>query len=93
MLNLIGMAIGIAGSLILVMHVKYELSYDDYIPEKERVFRLIKPDFGEDEDSWAATSPQLLEEATSYFPEIEKAVRFKRLGMHYLQKKMKMTNS
>lgn len=76
-LNLIGMAIGIAASLILIMHVKYEFSYDDYVPEKGRVFRIIKLDFGEDEDSWAATSPQLLEEATLYFPEIEKAVRFK----------------
>lgn len=40
LLNLAGLSLGLAASLILWLHVRYELGYDRWLPEAERAFVL-----------------------------------------------------
>ena len=40
LINLIGLSLGLAASLIILMHVRYELSYDSWLPEADRAFVL-----------------------------------------------------
>jgi putative ABC transport system permease protein len=40
LINLIGLSLGIAASLIILLHVRYELSYDAWLPGADRAFVL-----------------------------------------------------
>jgi putative ABC transport system permease protein len=40
-INLSGLAIGLASVLIKFAYVRYEMSYDRYYPNSERIFRLV----------------------------------------------------
>ena len=40
LINLAGLALGLAASLIILLHVRYELSYDAWLPEADRAFVL-----------------------------------------------------
>ena len=40
LINLIGLALGLAASLIILIHVRYELSYDSWLPDADRAFVL-----------------------------------------------------
>ena len=39
-INLIGLSLGLAASLIILVHVRYELGYDAWLPEADRAFVL-----------------------------------------------------
>ena len=39
-INIFGLAIGMAACLMILLYVRYELSYDRFIPEADRVFQL-----------------------------------------------------
>ena len=79
-LNILGMALGIAVSIILIMHVRYEFSYDKHIPDINRVYRIINQDLSVNSRDWATTSTQIFNEITDFIPEIEEAVRIKPIG-------------
>lgn len=40
-INIAGLAIGIAAFLLILMVVRFESSFDDFHPDKERIFRLV----------------------------------------------------
>ncbi|MCX6215313.1 ABC transporter permease [Spirosoma sp.] len=42
LLNIIGLSVGIAASLLLFMVVRYEQSFDQFHPEAERVYRVVR---------------------------------------------------
>ncbi len=53
-LNLMGLALGIAVALLLLVFVKEELSFDRYHVKADRIYRgLAKVDFGEGAETWA----------------------------------------
>jgi len=39
-INIAGFAIGLAVSILIIFYVKYELSYDQFHPKKDRIYRL-----------------------------------------------------
>ncbi len=39
-INISGLAVGIAASLIILFYVRHELAYDRFVPEHERIFRI-----------------------------------------------------
>jgi hypothetical protein len=41
LLNIVGIALGIAVSLVLIVHIRYETSFDKHIPDVDRVYRVI----------------------------------------------------
>jgi len=80
-INIVGLAIGMAGCIIITLWVIDELSYDRFHSEGERIFRVIK-DGGPDERSnrSALTSPPIAPYIKENFPEVVLASRFGNWG-------------
>jgi len=81
LLNILGLAIGIACSILIWVFVIHELSYDKYYEKSDRIYRIaVRASIGDTKIhqtySSAITFLRLLEE----FPEIETGVKFLGLG-------------
>jgi len=80
-INVIGLALGLAGCILMLLYIRYETSYDDYNLKKDRMYRI------EDNLLWSgsvnktattpsAWGPVLLAD----YPSIEQLTRLKRLS-------------
>jgi putative ABC transport system permease protein len=80
-INVLGLALGLATCLLIVLYVIDELSYDRYNLKADRIYRVnddIK--FNHNAVSSAASAAPLAATLVSTFPEVEKAVRFDTYG-------------
>ena len=80
-INILGLSIGIACSLLIAMYVIYELSYDKYNDKAYRIYRVILDGkIGGQEVKASSTAspvgPAMLQE----FPEVEDYTRFNNQG-------------
>lgn len=76
-INLFGLTLGIASSLLILLFVFYELSYENYQEYKDRVYRLaIKAQIGDTKINQTFSSARNLWELRERCPEIEDAVKF-----------------
>ena len=76
LINISGLAIGLACCMLILLYIKNELAYDKFNNKADRIYRLVV-DWkrgGEKVRSWA-TSPQLGPALKQEFPEISQAVR------------------
>ena len=76
MVNVLGLALGLATCLLIVFYVVDELSYDRYNTKADRIYRAnadIK--FGGNASSYGVTPPPLAAAMMANIPEVEKAVR------------------
>src|SRR5215213_9881513 len=76
-INIFGLAIGMAACLLILLFVRYEMSYDKWLPDGERVYQVQNwfrdPQTGEEgklQMAPFATKAALIKD----FPQIEKAV-------------------
>ncbi len=83
-IKIIGLSIGMACVLLIVFHVKDELSYDRSFSKSDRIFRVTNENFGENARHWAATPPPMGPEIQRDLPEVELAVRFHRPSEYQL---------
>ncbi len=78
-INLVGLAIGIACCILILLYVQDEFSFDRYAEEYDQIYRLVlditTPD-GED-ISLARTPPPWAPALAEDYPEVENYVRFK----------------
>jgi len=75
LLNIIGLAVGIACCLLITFHVRNELSYDRQFQKADRIFRLTEEDLEESHRHMACVSPVhglLIQDS---IPEIEQVAR------------------
>ena len=88
-INIFGLATGIACSLVIILFVKDELSFDKFHEDAGRIHRVVK-DFVNDDGSTlpdATTPPALAISMQKEIPEIESVVRiFSNWGEKYLVK-------
>jgi putative ABC transport system permease protein len=88
-INIFGLASGIACSLLIILFIKDELSFDKFNKNPERIYRVVK-DFVNDDGSRlpdATTPPALAPAMQKDIPEIESTVRiFSNWGRKYLIK-------
>ena len=71
-----GLAIGIATSILIFLFVLDELSYDRHFSSAENIYRLEPRYIGHGEDAhWAATQGDLAPRVKSMFPEVEDAIK------------------
>src|SRR5512133_567088 len=80
-INISGLCIGLVCSIIIGLFVVQELSYDQFYPNKDRIYRLyLRGKIGESQlqGSWtcATLGPSLHQE----FPEVEDFTRVNRWG-------------
>jgi putative ABC transport system permease protein len=75
-INITGLGIGIAAVIMISSYVRFELSYDRYLKNYDRIYRisLSFPD-GDLERSIATNYPVVHRTFPSQFPEIEKSTR------------------
>lgn len=83
-INIAGLAVGIAGAMLIIFHIKHELSYDTGFRNADRIYRVTYESKGQDTRHWAATPPPLGPSLEREFPQIEKMVRFHRLYPYQL---------
>ncbi|MBS1505180.1 MAG: ABC transporter permease [Bacteroidetes bacterium] len=76
-INILGLTIGITCSLLLLMYVLDELSYDRYHKNANSIYRIIsnikEPD---NAFTWAVVQKPLAEELRNNYPEVINTVRF-----------------
>ncbi len=88
-INIVGLAVGIACTLVIVLFIQDELSFDKYNNNPERIHRVVK-DFVNDDGTKlpdATTPPALAPLLQSEIPEVEHVVRiFPNWGTKYLVK-------
>lgn len=82
LLNILGLAIGIAAFLMISIYVSFELSYDRYHKNAGRIFAVIS---GDQAVTPVPLAPALMEE----FPEIESATRLQGRGQYLIRYKDK----
>lgn len=75
-LNLLGLALGIAVALLLLVFVKEELSFDRYHAKAERIYRaLAKVEYDEGTETWATVPNSLGPVMKNEIPGIEAQMR------------------
>lgn len=79
LINLIGLAIGMAVSIVILLYVQFELSYDRFHPDADRIFRVSRAWYNPDGDislHLGHTAPPFGPLIQSDFPEeVEYAAR------------------
>lgn len=77
LLNILGLTIGIVSSLLILLYVSNELSFDNYHKNGDRLYR-ISSDISEPDNSfrWATTQLPLGRTLATEFSEVESYVRF-----------------
>ena len=82
LLNMLGLAIGITFSLLLIFYIIDELSYDRYNEKADRIYRvnayIKEPD--KDTMRWANTPFPMGPALSKDYPEVEQSVRFVNAG-------------
>ncbi|MDZ7742372.1 MAG: ABC transporter permease [Bacteroidota bacterium] len=76
-INILGLTIGIAAFIMIVLFVQYELSYNEHIPNSDRLYRCVELQHphGIDDQHVAVTMAPLGQALAENFPEITKSVR------------------
>lgn len=78
LIKIIGLSAGIASVMLILFHVKDELSYDKGFTKSDRIFRVTNENLGEGARHWAATPFPMGLELQEQIPEIESIVRLHR---------------
>lgn len=78
-INILGLAVGFACSLLIFLFVIHELSFDKFNEKYDRIYRLyLVGRFGESEFKGAWTAAPTAKAFADEFPEVETAVRMQR---------------
>jgi len=81
LINILGLAIGLASSIFILLYVINELTYDQFHEKADRIYRVwIRGSMPATEMRHAVTSPPMAEAMLNDFPEVEQAVRFRQSG-------------
>ena len=76
-INIVGLAVGIACSILIQLFVTHERNYDRFHENADRIHRLaLRATLGDTKIDQAQTSSEVFRRLTGEFPEIEKGVKF-----------------
>ena len=93
-INISGLAIGVACCLLIVLFVQDELSYDKYHSKSDRIYRVIADiKLGGDEMQGPIMPAPLAKTLVADFPEVETAMRFRFTGSRLIKRKEKDLNN
>jgi putative ABC transport system permease protein len=71
-INILGLAIGMAACILLLLFVRYETSYDQWLPEHERAFQVQRFSHNSDGDQFSQVTAHVVGTSLKRdFPEIE----------------------
>src|SRR5690606_641914 len=77
LLNILGLTIGVAATLFILLYISTELRFDRFHEKRDRIYR-ISSDITEPDDAfrWAVTQTPLGRQLKADFPEVEQFTRF-----------------
>ncbi|HPM02636.1 MAG TPA: ABC transporter permease, partial [Candidatus Cloacimonadota bacterium] len=80
-LNILGLSIGLAGLILIILYTYYQMTYDTYHQNADRIYRIASK-FSVDgkEDLFAASSFAIAPLFKEDYPEVEDFVRFSNMG-------------
>src|SRR6476620_3439313 len=80
-IQVLGLAIGIAAFLLIINYLRFEHCFDDFNTNKDRVYRvpMIVTEKGGQPQTFAFTYPALAPAMKKDFPEVQEAVRFRKV--------------
>src|SRR4249919_4380317 len=81
-INILGLAIGIAACLLILQYVSFELSYENFQVNKDRIYRVQQDryDKGKLSTQWAAGAYAVGNSFKDAIPEIEEYVKLVKNG-------------
>jgi putative ABC transport system permease protein len=81
-INIFGLAIGIAASLLILQYARFELSYDRFEPNSSRIYRLEQDRYnnGKLSTQWAAGATGIGPVVKAAVPEVESFARLRGIG-------------
>ncbi|MDB5124594.1 MAG: cell division protein FtsX [Mucilaginibacter sp.] len=86
-LNVLGLSLGLASCLLIILYVVDELSYDRYNTNADRIYRVNEDlKLGENNVLYAVCMPPLAQALKNDFPYVENAVRIKNAGSMHVKK-------
>ncbi len=81
LINIVGLAIGIACSILILLFVTHELSYDKFHEKADRIYRLaVRASIGDTKINQTYSSSETFRRLLEDFPEIETGVKFLNFG-------------
>ena len=87
LINIIGLAIGMAACMLIVLYIQDELSYDRYHPKADRIYRIVDDIESGGQTIQTAGSPLSWAPALKRdYPEVEQFVRMRGTGSTWLFK-------
>lgn len=85
-LNTFGLAIGIAGALLIFLYIQDELSYDTMFADADRIYRVnIENKVAGEVNNYAATPTPLATVIRQDFSQAERVTRFMNMGSVFLR--------
>jgi putative ABC transport system permease protein len=88
LINVAGLAIGIASFILIGLYIRDELSYDTHYPSVDRLYRVgVDMHFGDMSGDLAVSPPIAAKVMTADFPEIEMAGRIRPDGPYMVRPK------
>ena len=86
-INVLGLAIGMACCILIMLYVQHELSYDRHHKNAERIFRVAADiKFGGNHYQMAVAPAPMAEALVRDFPEVASAARFRNYGSSLVKK-------
>ena len=93
LVNILGLAIGMAAFVLIIQYVRFELSYDNFHHKGERIYRLQQDRYnkGEITTQWAAGCSAVGQALYENFDEVENFTRFQKFSgvMSFGEKKFR----
>ena len=81
LINIFGLAIGLASSIFILLYVVNELTYDKFHEKSDQIYRVwIRGSMPATEMRHAVSSPPMAEALLNDYPEVEQVVRLKQSG-------------
>lgn len=79
-INICGLAAGLAAAILILLWVRYEFSYDAFYPKASRIYQLFCRDINKGQvDVWGNTPALMAPELKQSYGEIESVARYQRV--------------
>lgn len=76
LINVIGLSLGLAMTIVLFLFISNELSFNTMYPKKDRIYRVLTETTGEyDNEVWATSSPIMASALKEFVTNVETAAR------------------
>ncbi|HKH62145.1 MAG TPA: ABC transporter permease [Flavitalea sp.] len=75
-INITGLSLGMAGAVLLILNIQYELSFDQFHQQKNTIFKAYNKDIVNGKlECWSITPPPLAPALKQEYPEIKEFTR------------------